>query len=176
MNEINENEIREWTEKITGLTSGSDLSSAEDLSIGLMNLISLEEHFYFSAMKTGDQKYLEMLGAIREIRKQVMQQLVKQPDGEEWCVSKHLLAASMRLIETGNKKQAQKQMDVAYQLYDAAFQLYALFFGINFKSEKTASQGKQIVRNFAASEKSEKHSFLNTIATIVKKAVDCCRE
>src|SRR3989344_1556296 len=34
--------------------SGSfDLSMEEDLSIAIMNLVSLEEHFYFTAEKTG---------------------------------------------------------------------------------------------------------------------------
>ena len=34
--------------------SGSvDLSTEEDLSLAIMNLISLEEHFFFTASKTG---------------------------------------------------------------------------------------------------------------------------
>ena len=37
-----------------------DLSKDEDLSIALMNLVSLRS-IYFTAMKTGDEKYLEML-------------------------------------------------------------------------------------------------------------------
>ncbi len=30
-----------------------DLSSGEDLSVGIMNLISIEEHLFFTAQKTG---------------------------------------------------------------------------------------------------------------------------
>ena len=34
-----------------------DLSAWEDLSIGLMNLVSLEEHAYFSYIKTQDESF-----------------------------------------------------------------------------------------------------------------------
>ena len=47
-----EKEIQNWMEKVKG--KEFDLSKQEDLSIALMNLISLEEHFYFSSMKTGN--------------------------------------------------------------------------------------------------------------------------
>jgi len=39
-----------------------DLSSDEDLSIAVMNLISIEEHFFFTYGKTQDPKYLTLLG------------------------------------------------------------------------------------------------------------------
>ena len=38
-------------------SAGADLSSAEDLSIAVMNLISLEEHFFFTAVKTEKNEY-----------------------------------------------------------------------------------------------------------------------
>ena len=60
-----------------------DLSRDEDLSIGLMNLISLEEHFYFTAMKTDNSKYLELLDSIRSLRKTLLKKIVKDPKGEE---------------------------------------------------------------------------------------------
>ena len=37
-------------------TGELDLSMEEDLSIAIMNLISLEEHFYFTAEKTGNNE------------------------------------------------------------------------------------------------------------------------
>ena len=73
--------------------TGVDLSSGEDLSIGLMNLISIEEHLYFSAMKTGKEAYLDILLTVREMRKNLLKQIVKDPEGEVWCISKHLLAS-----------------------------------------------------------------------------------
>ena len=52
--------------------SGLDLSSAEDLTIGLMNLVSLEEHAFFSYMKTKEPRFLEMLNATRNLRKKLL--------------------------------------------------------------------------------------------------------
>src|SRR3989338_8117505 len=92
-----EKEIQSWMEKVKG--KEFDLSKQEDLSIALMNLISLEEHFYFSSMKTGNKAYLDMLNSVRTLRKSLLKKIVKNPKGEEWCISKHLLASSMRLIE-----------------------------------------------------------------------------
>ena len=95
-----EKEVKDWLKKIEKVKKGEvDLSRDEDLSIALMNLISLEEHFYFTAMKTDDQKYLDMLYSVRELRKKMLKKIVTNPKGEEWCISKHLLASSMRLIE-----------------------------------------------------------------------------
>ena len=45
-----------------------DLSSGEDLSIGIMNLISIEEHLFFTFNKTKDSKYIDLLDEIRKMR------------------------------------------------------------------------------------------------------------
>lgn len=88
-----------------------DLSSDEDLSIAIMNLVSIEEHFYFTGAKTNKPEYFDLLQKAREIRGDLMKKIVKEPEGEVWCLSKHLLAASMRLIEVGSKydKQGKKK-------------------------------------------------------------------
>src|SRR3989338_2054269 len=97
-----ESVVGKWLEKLR--TNAADLSRDEDLSIALMNLISLEEHLFFTAMKTDNQAYLDMLLEVRGVRTQMQAQMVKDPEGEEWCISKHLLAASMRLYEVGTKE------------------------------------------------------------------------
>src|SRR3989339_1916830 len=100
-----QNDIDSLVKKIAEMKKGSvDLSRDEDLSIAIMNLISLEEHFYFTAIKTNNQKYLEMLDSIRKLRIEMLKKIVVNPEGEEWCISKHLLASSMRLIEVGTKE------------------------------------------------------------------------
>ncbi|MEM1804731.1 MAG: hypothetical protein QXI77_01910, partial [Nanopusillaceae archaeon] len=82
-----------------------DLSKEEDLVIGIMNLISLEEHLFFSGVKTGNDLYYNLLIKIRKIRKELMKKVIKNSEegAEIWCISKHLLAATMRLYETGEK-------------------------------------------------------------------------
>ena len=79
-----EQEAKEWMKKIASFKKGEvDLSRDEDLSIALMNLVSLEEHFFFSAMKTNNQQYLEMLKDVREIRKEMLGKMVTKPEREE---------------------------------------------------------------------------------------------
>ena len=157
-----EKEVQSWIEKLKN--KEFDLSKQEDLSIALMNLISLEEHFYFSAMKTENKIYLDMLNSTRTLRKTLLKKIVKNPKGEEWCISKHLLASSMRLIEVGTKELQDNEEEASFY-FKAAFELYSLFFAINnniieIKDLKTKEPGL----------------FKTKISEIVKKIVDCCKE
>ena len=70
-----------------------DLSSDEDLSIAIMNLISIEEHFFFTGAKTGKPEYYDLLNTAREMRKDLLKRIIKEYEGEVWCISKHLLSA-----------------------------------------------------------------------------------
>ncbi len=158
------NEIDKWVEKVKG--KEADLSLEEDLSIGLMNLVSLEEHFYFSAMKTGDSKYLELLNETREMRKKFLARIVVNPQGEEWCISKHLLAASMRLYEVGTKELTNNNKEAAAAYFESAFQLYSTFFAINLK----------LVEAKPVSAKEPSKSIMVMVSDFLKKAVDCCKE
>lgn len=156
-----------------------DLSSGEDLSIGIMNLISIEEHLFFTFNKTGEEKYLSLLNQIRLMRTQLLKEIIKDYEGEVWCISKHLLAASMRLMEVGTKKLKEGQKGKAKDLFIKAYQLYSLFWGLNLHNStgltKTAEENKV---NFI-NEKDGKQSSVNVFAKlgeIVNKALDCCRE
>lgn len=149
--------------------TGIDLSAGEDLSIGLMNLISIEEHLYFSAMKTGKKTYLDMLKTVREMRKNLLKEIVKDPEGEVWCLSKHLLAASMRLIETGTKFM-EKDKQKAHYLFKSAFDLYSLFWGLNMglvKPEETSPEFAEEIKN---------DGWKSGLSAAVKKLIDCCKE
>ena len=76
-------------------TSGVDLSTEEDLSIAVMNLLSLEEHFFFTGAKTEKSEYYDLLYETREIRKVLLARMIQRTEGESWCISKHLLATVM---------------------------------------------------------------------------------
>ncbi|MBI5391894.1 hypothetical protein HZB00_02735 [Candidatus Woesearchaeota archaeon] len=163
-------EIKQWIKKVESIKKGEvDLSRDEDLTIGLMNLISIEEHLYFTAMKTNKEHYLEMLNSVRDLRKQLLAKIVTHPEGEEWCISKHLLAGSMRLMEVGTKELAKKKNTEAQLFFHSAFQLYSLFFAINTGMIKS----KELP---ALSETPNKEGMLRRFSTLVKKAVDCCKE
>ena len=161
--------VKEWMEKIAKLKKGeADLSRDEDLSIALMNLISLEEHFYFTAMKTGNQRYLESLQSVREMRKKLLAKIVVSPVGEEWCISKHLLAASMRLYEVGCKELSTKGEKEALPYFRAGFDLWALFFAINLKLV-----GVKEIEKGALAEESRK---MGKFSALMKKIITCCKE
>ena len=169
-------DIKNWLKKIEQVKQGDvDLSRDEDLSIAVMNLISLEEHFYFTAMKTNDGKYLNMLRSIRETRKELLGKIVTDPQGEEWCISKHLLAASMRLMEVGTKELAKEKEKEATSLFTSAFNLYTLFFAINLKLVKTEElkQERLIEEEGTSGNKSK---MFDKFSEIVKKIVNCCKE
>ena len=53
-------DINRFMSKVKAMEKGHqlDLSSDEDLSIAIMNLISMEEHFFFTYNKTKNAKYL----------------------------------------------------------------------------------------------------------------------
>ena len=166
-----EDQVKNWINKIEEVRKGDvDLSRDEDLSIALMNLISLEEHFYFTAMKTNNQNYLEMLNSVRNLRKQLLAKIVRNPKGEEWCISKHLLGASMRLMEVGTKELAKKNSKEANLFFTSAFDLYSLFLGINVNMTGM----KELNTNLKQYNK--ENGLLQKFSEIVKKIVDCCKE
>lgn len=107
-----------------------DLSADEDLSIAIMNLISIEEHLFFSGAKTGNSKYYTILREIREMRKELLKRIVTDYEGEVWCISKHLLGASYRLMEYGTKYLGRGDDKTAEEMFQKAFNLYSLFWGL----------------------------------------------
>lgn len=152
-----------------------DLSSDEDLSIAIMNLISIEEHFFFTGAKTEKSGYFELLNKTREIRKELLKKIVKEPEGEIWCISKHLLAASMRLFEVGTKQYNQGHKKEAEDLFGKAYELYSLFWGLNLKTIDLKDV-KQIEEGQLNNHDKDKNSLTSKLGQLVKKVVDCCIE
>ena len=140
-----------------------DLSAGEDLSIALMNIVSLEEHSFFSYVKTKEEKFLEILETCRELRKKLLAKIVKKDDSEKWCMSKHLLASSMRLYEVGNRLLHEKKMKEAEETYNDSAEMYALFWKLNVDNLKEVS---------ISYENKEKKSIFSGI----KKILECCKE
>jgi len=152
-----------------------DLSSDQDLSIAIMNLISIEEHFFFTGAKLEKNEYYDLIRDVREMRKELFKKIIKEYEGEVWCISKHLLAASMRLMEVGTKQLGLGRKEEAYNLFDKAYKLYSLFWGLNMKLIKT-SDVRKIDDNALNKHDKEKKGFLGKLGDLVKKAIDCCIE
>jgi len=168
--------IQELLKKVAESKKGKlDLSSDEDLSIAIMNLISIEEHFFFTGAKTGKSEYYDLLNKTREMRKELLKKIIKEYEGEVWCISKHLLAASMRLMEVGTKYLGQGNEKDAKDLFSKAYDLYSLFWGLNLKLLNVADI-KKIDDNQLNVHDKKKEGFLGKIGEIVKKIIDCCIE
>ncbi len=168
MEDITQKKFEELAKKIEeAKKSGSfDLSTEEDLAIAIMNLISLEEHFFFTNARTNKPEYLDLLNETREMRKELLAKLIDKHEGETWCVSKHLLATSMRLIEVGTKLQSDGKKDEAQKIFSYSYKLFSLFWGLRLKlinvpdiKEMAQAEGKPW-----------------TLQDIVSKLVDCCDE
>ena len=182
----NQRDIQKLLDKVEKITREKklDLSSGEDLSIGIMNLIGIEEHLFFTAQKTGKREYLDLLNEIRTMRVELMKQIIKDYEGEVYCISKHLLAASMRLMEVGTKE-LKKGHDPehrrrAWDLFEKAYKLYSLFWGINLKVVKIpnlpAQAGDKILMTNDKNQKTKIASVFDKLGTLIQKALNCCRE
>lgn len=190
-------DIQRLMAKVKQMEQGEqlDLSSDEDLSVGIMNLISIEEHLFFSANKTGNPAYYEILREVREMRKDLLKRIITEYEGEVWCISKHLLSASMRLMEVGTKMLGKGDNSAAREMFAKAYNLYSLFWGLNLglvtgggkkavnkpakSSTKSTPQQANTLSFIAENEQQQtpaQSSMFSKLGEIVKRAVDCCKE
>lgn len=153
-----------------------DLSSDEDLSIAIMNLISIEEHLFFTAEKTGKQNYYQILHQVREMRKELLKKIIKDYEGEVWCISKHLLASSMRIMEVATKALTKGDTKEAHNLFKKAYDLYNLFWGLNLGLVKKNDVGKIDENDKEKNFVKKDSDFMGKISGFVGKILDCCRE
>ncbi len=185
--------VKEFVERIDASkkVNPKDLSSDQDLTIAIMNLISIEEHLVFSGAKTGKNSFYDLIEEVREKRKNLMQKIIPSYEGEVWCISKHLLASSMRLMEVGTKQQSLGNKEVAYDLFNQAYDLYCLFWGLNMNMlnisdvkwvKDNVEDVKQLTAKVsetvktAPAETPRQESALSKMKAFVRKAVDCCIE
>lgn len=151
-----------------------DLSSDQDLSIAIMNLVSIEEHFFFTGAKTGKNEYYDLLNEVRAMRKDLLKRLIKEYEGEVWCISKHLLAASYRLMEVGTKAQGQDRKEEAQDFFQKSYDLYSLFWGLNMKMINSGDLKK--IDADAISKEDKKRGLTGKLGDLVRRAINCCLE
>ena len=191
--------VKEFVERIDNAKKKNpkDLSSDQDLTIAIMNLISIEEHLIFSGAKTGKNSFYDMVQDIREMRKNLMLKVIPSYEGEVWCISKHLLSSSMRLMEVGTKQQSMGRTKEAYELFNQAYDLYCLFWGLNMNlvdtkdvkwivdDEKDVKELQEKVKQALPAENTPvkiesdtpvASGMFGKMKSIIRKAVDCCIE
>lgn len=177
--------VQEFVEKLDAAkkVNPKDLSSDQDLTIAIMNLISIEEHLMFSGAKTGKHQFYDLINQVREMRKAAMLKIIPAYEGEVWCISKHLLAASMRVFEVGTKALASGDKKTAHDLFNQSYELYCMFWGLNMgvlTAEKNSvapsapkpAKSAQPQKNSASPEK----GGMSKLKSWVRNAVNCCIE
>lgn len=99
-------------------TNRLDLSSDQDLTIGLMNLLFIEDIL--------SDKNSDLFKMVSGVRGELMDRIVKKSDKNRQ-ISEQLLLESMQLMDAGDKSDGV----AAYQNYDSAYEKYSLFWGVN---------------------------------------------
>lgn len=169
--------LEDFVEKVDSMKKDNklDLSADQDLSLAVMNLISIEEHFFFTGAKLDKPEYYNFLKEAREMRKELMEKLIKNKEGESWCLSKHLLSASMRLMEVGTKELGRDNKELAEDFFKKSYDLYSMFWGLNL-GVIGGDDLKKIDEQAMNKNDTEKRGFAGKLGALVKKAVNCCWE
>ena len=108
------------------------------------------------------------------MRKDLLKKIIKEYEGEVWCISKHLLAASYRLMEVGTKQLGQGKKAEAEDLFAKSYDLYSLFWGLNKKLLNISDVKK--IDDDQLSAKDKKRGFMGKLGDLVKRAINCCIE
>jgi hypothetical protein len=128
---------------------------------------------------------------VREMRKTLLKRIIKDYEGEVWCISKHLLAASMRVMEYGTKLQSLGQKEDAATMFENSYNLYSLFWGLNLNlidvkdvkkiPEQALNKHDKIKDSVDVNIKPAEVTGKSTgifakLGDLVRKAIDCCIE
>ena len=116
------------------------------------------------------------------MRKSALKRIIKEYEGEVWCISKHLLSASMRFMEVGTKSLTKGDKNDAEDMFQKSYQLYSLFWGLNLGLVETKDIKHEESSNIEFIDEQEKPkvkqsaSLFSKLGEIVQKAIDCCKE
>ena len=116
--------VQEFVEKLDAVkkVNPKDLSSDQDLTIALMNMIAVEKY-------SGYPKLVQM---VRDIRMDLMRPMLEsvQYDGDIWPMSEKLLGILAAQMDYGNHALESEKTQEAYSAYDSAYQAWVIFMGI----------------------------------------------
>jgi hypothetical protein len=107
------------------------------------------------------------------MRKELMKKIVKENEGEIWCTSKHLLSASMRLMEVGTKFLTKGDQNEANNYFKKSFDLYNLFWALNLGLVDSTSSKVTLPKK---EKPLPQKTLFSNINQVIGKILDCCRE
>ena len=141
----------------------------EDLSIAAMNLITLEEHLYFSGVRTDSPGYYDLVEVVRRTRRELMDEMLGETEGEVYCAVKHILSSSVRLFEVGEKFKAAGKEEKAQEYFEKAFEVYTLVWSLI--SGRLKIPGPENDSNSHGDP-----TLKERLKTLSKKILNCCED
>ena len=94
--------------------------------------------------------------------------MIDKHEGETWCIAKHLLATTMRLMEVGTKLQSSGKKEESRDIFKKAYEVYSLFWALRLNLISVAKIKK-------VGDKSNPDKPM-TKEDLLSKLVDCCKE
>ena len=98
-----------------------DLSSDQDLTIALMNMIAVEE--LCPDTNSGNM--------VADLRAKMMQHVVR--NNRFMLISHELLSKSMQMMTDGINALKNGNTKQAYELFDKSYEFYVMFWGVNME-------------------------------------------
>jgi hypothetical protein len=126
-----------------GVRKMNDISYLEDSTVLLTNLIALEEHLFFTAMKNKDDRILNILNDIRNKRTKLQGELEGIQKEELHCSLKHILSSAIRYQEVGTRFLYDNNLPKAKEYFKNSFDLYTLALSIIMEGQKNKSNKKE---------------------------------
>ncbi len=102
-----------------------DLSSDQDLTIALMNLVAIED-----LSPTGQIAHM-----VRDVREKLMSPMLTQikSDKNAQESARQLLAQATKNMSDGNRAMESGEKNMAYRMYDAAYEAYVLYLATIYR-------------------------------------------
>lgn len=107
-----------------------DVGMKEDMLQGIIDMVCVEWHCIRSFQITGENDYLELKSAIRDMRQKWLEKIVK-PKAENFCITKHLCSVAKTKEEVGNRLDKLGKKEEAKEEYEEAGIIYGLIKALN---------------------------------------------
>ena len=104
-----------------------DVSEARDWSYAMSNLIEAEVHLHKTYVETKNDVYLELIEALRQLRKDVFEDFMHNKAPGLWCWSKHMLSLMMQLSEVASKELDEGRTENAKKYFTLSQRVLELF-------------------------------------------------
>lgn len=101
--------------------------------------------------------------------------MIDTHEGETWCITKHLLAATMRMTEVGTKLLSSGKKEETQDMFKKAYEIYSLFWALRLKLIDVSDVKKIEDNQLNIHDKSGSGKPM-TKEDIISKLVDCCKE